>query len=479
MQTQGRPVASFFFFRNAGDRSKIWRLAPTLANQMAAVVPETARFVRAAVAANPGLKNFPVANSSVEMQMQCLVYGPLKSAVERGLVAALGGRPFLIVIDGLDECEDKEGVQQFVMGMITFFNENPFIPLRIFITSRVEQHIHRYLNVSGVRLDNLVDHCSDDDITTFLDVMFEDERQGNPVIQAYISEHGEWPVPGDKRRLVRHIGGSFIFASSLLKFIMGSAVHGTSPTTPIDRLPLALKMNPGLDGLYTETLARFENLPHLLDIISTIALLQSPLPIAGIADLLGISTYKVVNVLVNLQAIIQVPGTDSDIPVTLFHTSLRDFLTTQTRSGRFFVQPRHHIRLFLCCLKSELAHRQHEASLRIQSSERKPAASYALQYLVDHLVGRTGLFEPTELDSAIKICREALGFKPHSTGLIQALATVTYTRAERTKSFADMTESVSLYRGVLGLQPEYSFAMLLNVIQSAIFYVYMIISGWT
>ncbi|KAJ2913544.1 hypothetical protein MD484_g6876, partial [Candolleomyces efflorescens] len=480
LETQGRPVASFFFFRNAGDRSKIWRLAPTLANQMAAVVPETAAFLRSALAANPGLKNFPIANSSVEMQMQCLIYGPLKLAAERGPIPSLGGRPFLIVIDGLDECDDKEEVQQFVRGMVSFFNENPFIPLRVFITSRVEQHIQRYLNVRGVRLDNLVDHCSDDDIATFLEVMFEDEKRGNPVIQAYISEHGEWPASGDKKKLVRHIGGSFIFASSLLKFILGSTVQGISSTTPIDRLPLALKMNPGLDGLYTQTLARFEDLPHFLDILSTIALLESPLPISGIADLLGISTYKVVNVLVNLQAIIQVPGTDSDIPVTLFHTSLRDFLTNESRSGRFFVQPRHHIRLFVCCLKSEVAHRQHNARLRIQSSERKPSALYALQYLVAHLVAATGLFSLTELDFATQLCREALEFKPHTTELIQAFATVSFARTKHTKSLVDLEESLSLYRGVLGvqLQPLYSFSRIFNMIRTALFFVYLAVSGW-
>ncbi|KAJ2931040.1 hypothetical protein H1R20_g6043, partial [Candolleomyces eurysporus] len=455
-QTQGRPVASFFFFRNAGDRSKIWRLAPTLANQMAAVVPETAPFVRAEVTADPGLKNFPVAITSVAMQMQCLLYGPLKSAAERSPMAALGGRPFLIVIDGLDECEDKEEIQELVEGMLAFFDDNPFIPLRIFITSRVEQHIQFCLNVPGVRLDNLVDHCSDDDIVTFLEVLFENERRRNPVIRAYISEHGEWPIPGEKRKLVRHIGGSFIFASSVFKFIMGSTVQGTSPITPMDRLPLALKMNPGLDGLYAQTLARSENLPHFLDIISTIALLGAPLSTSGIAELLGISVYEVVNVLVDLQAVIQVPGTD-EIPVTLFHTSLRDFLVTQTRSGRFFAHPRHHIRLFLCCLQSELVHRQHEAALRINLSERKPAAAYALQHSVTHLVGGEGLFKLAELNSALDLCRETLGCSPGAPELIQLLGDVAYGRARHTKSLADLEEAIAVYRNLLHPSHSLSF----------------------
>ncbi|RXW14980.1 hypothetical protein EST38_g10873 [Candolleomyces aberdarensis] len=324
---------------------------------MAAAVPETAPFVRAAATANPALKNFPVPSTSVAMQMQSLVYGPLKSAMRFGPIRSLAGHPFLIVIDGLDECEDKDEVEDLIESMLAFFDEDPFIPLRVFITSRVEQHIQSQLDVPGVLLDNLVDHCSDDDITAFLDVLFQDAKRRNPVIRAYVREHGEWPTPSEKRKLVEHIGGSFIFASAVFKFIMGSNTRSNHPTTAMDRLPLALNMNPGLDELYAQTLARSEHLPHFLNIISTIALLDAPLPTSGIAELLGIGIYEVVNVLVNLQAIIQVPGTD-DIPVTLCHTSLRDFLTTQSRSGRFFAHPRHHVRLFLRTTECELVLRK-------------------------------------------------------------------------------------------------------------------------
>ncbi|KAJ2930468.1 hypothetical protein H1R20_g6621, partial [Candolleomyces eurysporus] len=166
------------------------------------------------------------------MQMQRLIYGPLKAAARRGPVGSLAGHPFLIVIDGLDECEDKDEVEDLIDGMLAFFEENPFIPLRIFIASRVEQHIRSRLDVPGVRLDDLVDHCSDDDITAFLNVLFQDARRRNPVIQAYVREHGDWPTPSEKQKLVEHIGRSFIFASAVFKFIMGSNTSKTHPTTP-------------------------------------------------------------------------------------------------------------------------------------------------------------------------------------------------------------------------------------------------------
>ncbi|KAJ2930984.1 hypothetical protein H1R20_g6106, partial [Candolleomyces eurysporus] len=386
------------------------------------------------------------------MQMQRLVYGPFRSAAGRGPIGSLADHPFLIVLDGLDECEDKDEVEALIDSMLAFFDENPFIPLRVFITSRVEQHIQSRLNVPGVRLDNLVDHCSDDDISAFLDVLFQDARRRNPVIQAYVQEHGEWPTPSEKRRLVEHIGGSFIFASAVFKFIMVSDASIDYPTTPIDRLPLTLKMNPGLDGLYAQVLSRSENIPHFLDIISTIALLEAPLPTSGIAELLGISTHEVVNVLVNLQAIIQVPGTD-DIPVTICHTSLRDFLTTQNRSGRFFAHPRHHVRLYLRLLECELQLRRRRPGVPIHQSECTPAVAYSRRFYIKHSYRGIELSEPPEWDLAIRLGRDALKLHPGSPELVQALADAFHSRAARTESLADFEEAISLYHKALLLRP--------------------------
>jgi hypothetical protein len=107
-------------------------------------------------------------------------------------------------------------------------------------------------------------------------------------------------------------------------------------------------MNPGLDTLYAKTLSRSQHLPHFPDVISMLVFLVEPLPIAGIAELLGIESFEVVQVLVNLEAIIHVPGTD-DLPVTMCHTSLRDFLTTESRSGCFFTPPSYHLYLLYRC----------------------------------------------------------------------------------------------------------------------------------
>ncbi|KAJ2933091.1 hypothetical protein H1R20_g4015, partial [Candolleomyces eurysporus] len=347
-EERNRLVGSFFFFRNSGDRSRMIRFATTLACQLAAAIPEAAPFIEKAVKAEPGLLK-----SSLVSQLRRLVYEPLKAATKRGrlLRMTLLKGPFLIVIDGLDECDDRQDVQAFIGDMLEFFKKNPLVPLRFFITSRVEQHIQGHLKSNQVRLENLVNHCSRNDIDTFMTTCFEIEKSRNSVINTYVQKHGEWPTKQDKNQLVDHIGGSFIFASALFGYI---ADPTNKQSTPMERLPHTLNMNPGLDSLYLQTLSRSQDLPYFSNIISTLALLFEPLPIAGIAELLGIESFEVVRVLIDLQAIIHIPGTD-DLPVTMCHTSLRDFLTTESRSKRFFVPPSFHIYLTNRCydLKKE------------------------------------------------------------------------------------------------------------------------------
>jgi hypothetical protein len=339
-----RLAGSFFFFRNTGDRSRMTKFATTLAYQLAAAIPEAAPFIEKA-ARDPGLFQ-----SSLVEQLRRLVYEPFKAVTwqVRLLWTLLLKGPYLIVIDGLDECEDRRDVQAFIDDMLEFFEKNPLVPLRFFITSRVE-HIEGRLKNDQVRLKNLVNDCSRDDIDTFMTTCFEEEKDRNPVIKAYIQKHGEWPTKKDKDKLVNHINGSFIFASALFKYIVDPT---DNQSTPMERLPHTLNMNPGLDTLYARTLSRSQHVPHFTDVISTFALLFHPLPVAAIAELLGIEAYEVVQVLVNLQAVIHIPGTD-DLPVTMCHTSLRDFLTTKTRSGRFSYRP-HIISIYLIAASASI-----------------------------------------------------------------------------------------------------------------------------
>ncbi|RXW21857.1 hypothetical protein EST38_g4006 [Candolleomyces aberdarensis] len=429
------------------------RLPNTLATQLVEVIPQAAQLIGAAVKAKPALVSASLEpDLSLDTRLHCLVYDPFKAVVP---LTTLLTHPYLIVIDGLDECEDKDGVEEFLQSTLRFFAENPYIPLRILITSRVEQHIQPLLPCDRVLLMDLGTSSSRDDIKIFLDIIFKDAVEANPVIQAYIRRHGAWPKPPHVDTLLEHIGGSFILASTLAKFILHGSDASDSCLTPIDRLPLAIKINPGLDGLYVQTLARAEDRAHFHETISTIALLEEPLPISGIAELIGIQPHEVVHVLVDLQAIIQVPGTD-DVPVTFFHTSLRDFLTAESRSGRFFVPPSFHIRLLVHCLNCELRIRRQKPKVGVDFGQQTSAVQYSLEYRETiHWKNGHESSGLNELGQLVQLRREMLVVLPDHdrAGGLSDLGSALDALFRQSGSHSHIEEAISVYRESLDLRP--------------------------
>ncbi|KAJ3550920.1 hypothetical protein NMY22_g134 [Coprinellus aureogranulatus] len=349
-------AASFFFCRGAGDRSSIARFAGTVASQMATSIPETKAIIEAAIEKNRGLLSTNTASPS--LQFNRLVFQPIKA------VARLLSKPVLIVLDGVDECGDRNEMASVIESMIQFFDSYPSTPLRILITSRVEDHLHQQLHssITQVKLLDLVDQTSDADIKAALDIEIE-KKQRSRVLECDKS----WPCEWDRRELVQHIGGSFIFMTTIVKLLFDPNLMGGR--TPMERLPLVLSTEPDFDDLYRSILEPSKDLPHFRDVVSTIALAGRALSIAEIAEILELKAASVANVLVNLHAIMYIPG-DDQVPVTLCHTSLRDFLTSEDRSGPFFASPTHHIRIARGCIR-----------LAVDSS---PSA-YAPVHAIDHL----------------------------------------------------------------------------------------------
>ena len=113
IQSGGRLLATFFFCRNAGDRSRMGRLPNTLASQMAISLPETAPLIEAAVKAEPQLIHTESYGFSLGARLQRLVYEPFKAVAARiSYGEYFLSSPYLIVIDGLDECDERCCVQK-------------------------------------------------------------------------------------------------------------------------------------------------------------------------------------------------------------------------------------------------------------------------------------------------------------------------------------------------------------------------------
>ena len=88
--------ASFFFLRGAGRRSRITSFIPTLTYHLAFSVPATKSYIETVLQTD-----HHIIYQSLERQFQKLIIEPIRS-VDAPMP------PMVIIIDALDECDDKQ-----------------------------------------------------------------------------------------------------------------------------------------------------------------------------------------------------------------------------------------------------------------------------------------------------------------------------------------------------------------------------------
>ena len=94
---------SFFFLRGAGDRSIITHLIRTLAYQLSISVPATEPLIRDVIQKEPA-----IFSQSRAHQFTRLIAEPIIAARNSILARLLWTQPAVIVIDALNECDDKD-----------------------------------------------------------------------------------------------------------------------------------------------------------------------------------------------------------------------------------------------------------------------------------------------------------------------------------------------------------------------------------
>ena len=105
---QGRLLGSFFFLRGAGDHSHIARLIPTLVHQISISVPATKWLIAWALNEDCTLLDPSV---SIVHQFQRLITNPIFSLPT---LFSHSAKSNILVIDGLDECDDKVQMVEFI-----------------------------------------------------------------------------------------------------------------------------------------------------------------------------------------------------------------------------------------------------------------------------------------------------------------------------------------------------------------------------
>jgi NACHT domain len=313
--------ASFFFWRGAGRRSVIANFISTLAYNLAFSVPETRPYIEKIL-----LRDDMIVHRSHERQFQKLIVDPIRS-VTRSLL------PMIIVVDAIDECNDKQMMADLIGIIVQAFRDHR-LPLRFFFTSRVEEHILDKFTAppalaATYRL-NLHDFDPTVDIRTFFRWQFSTIYEQKRRLMQNVTL--PWPSESDLYTLVEKSSGSFAYASTLIKFV------NDGRDLPHQRLRAGLESHSGLDPLYTQVLESARHSPYFTQVFTTIITITAQLSITDLTCLLQIEGGAVIHALEGVQSIIMVPE-DDEQPVRLFHTSLRDFLTNKARSDHLFMNP--------------------------------------------------------------------------------------------------------------------------------------------
>ena len=320
-QDKGILAANFFCSRDNADCSNIKLIFTTIAYQMGKFCAEFKVVLSDTLRSDP-----EIVYSDVSYQLQQLIVEPLLAVGEKFPRS-------VVVIDALDECKDDNATSTILASLSQYIDK--LFPLQFLITSRPIHKITRGFQNPHLSCATrpLILHQVDldvieSDIQYYLEQHFDEIKD-----QYYIP--APWPSSADIETLTHMSSGLFIFAATAVRFI-GMA----DPGDPMAQLEVLLQKNPvagtspqqHLDQLYSQVLkSTFPNMSDQLAaklhlILGTVALLQDPLPLDQLEDLIG---YRIYHHLQLLQSIMTVPA---DVGVVqLIHPSFFDFIVDHNR----------------------------------------------------------------------------------------------------------------------------------------------------
>ncbi|KAJ7609934.1 hypothetical protein FB45DRAFT_340587 [Roridomyces roridus] len=220
--------ASFFFVRGSGDLESAWLFFSTLAHQLALSQPSLRPYI--IDAAREYLK------WGSRQQMKHTFEGLFRRPFQ-GTVVTLP-RPIVVVIDGLDECKDRD----LIPNLLELLLELPTIlpAIRLFLTSRPEPHIQWVLTAASV-LPSIFYRSLNDTVAQWKGDVRRYLEQTVPKIGLY----GDFvrDNPNELKRLIERAAGVFNFARVAVRFLDTYRDH------PDPQEPFMLLLSPEGTGL--------------------------------------------------------------------------------------------------------------------------------------------------------------------------------------------------------------------------------------
>ncbi|TEB23147.1 hypothetical protein FA13DRAFT_1456019 [Coprinellus micaceus] len=350
---EGLLAATFFFssFSGSADRSSKRGLIATLAYHMSQVeaLHHYKSHLHAAVDRQPN-----IFRKNLKEQAKCLILEPFRKVY--GNQESRVGWPKVVIIDGLDEVVaaqrhvpmelqspgTSEDDQVEILQVLLTLSKDPFFPFHIFIASRPERNMTDFFSADapGAAVNLFLDskYQPDADIRRFLESKFAGVRRRAGILSRV------WPGDNILDRLLEMSSGQFIVAVTIMRW-----VESGLPQRQLDEVVNLVNVgskNPfaTLDALYCHILERApnpDNDPRLVVkwILSINSAVYSTSPNVVfwrgfLEDEEGELNYR----LGPITSLISVPPPqNTSSPVTIYHKSLTDFLSSPTRCGDLYV----------------------------------------------------------------------------------------------------------------------------------------------
>ncbi|KAK7042945.1 hypothetical protein VNI00_008682 [Paramarasmius palmivorus] len=349
----GRLGAAFFFSRSDSSRDKIRPLVASIAYQFCK--PGSPFRTTLGPAIIDTIRSDPnIFHTSCENQIQQLLV-ELSSNLHTAATEEQGFPPYLIIIDGLDECIDR-AEQERVLAIVEVLisHSAPYFSWIILLCSRPEPQIRHGFDHEGFErhLETFDVNALDDvnrDIHRYLVDNFATLR--TKYRRAMGREESSWPGEDVIGKLIARADGQFIFAATVIKYL------DVDDEPPQDRLDTIMRIyveqeeSPysALDILYHQILLNCRNwgkvrallrllvTPHLAHPGEHFLEHKDWRSLKLLALFLNIEVHEFSTLLIRLHSVLKIPeGTNIEEEHILFaHASFPEFLTDPKRSGNF------------------------------------------------------------------------------------------------------------------------------------------------
>ncbi|KAJ7820858.1 hypothetical protein B0H13DRAFT_2129822 [Mycena leptocephala] len=362
----GRLGGSFFFKRAHPQRGTWHGVLATLAYQLAMFSPDLCAPIQQTIETDKLL-----IGKALSVQFHKLFVLAFKG------VTSLHRLP-VVVIDGLDECENHRIQGQILQLFIEAVQEHQ-IPLRILVASRPESHLQEMLSNKldiCLQLELTADKSAYEDIRNYIRHEFSRIRRERSSSGTVFED--SWPPDSAIEQLVCKSSATFVYASTVVKFIDDEYFH------PDDRLQKVLQLDPQstapLDDLYTEILSSASRHPMFLSVLHVHIIFCSKGYYLDLEDtdlILNLSPGTARLCLRGLASILKIPTSVcpswSLFPerVEVLHSSLLNYFHNRDRSGPWCLSSppldlalAHHIVRYLTALTEDI-HTSHYECLLI------------------------------------------------------------------------------------------------------------------